>query len=77
MVPDHAPATKLSAIERLGAGVALAEIQQPSDVTFRLFDWNRVGTDGKPTACRVARPSRDAEANAITCRLALQRFRFR
>ena len=36
-----------------------------------------VGTAGKPTACRVPRPSRDAEANAITCRLAMQRFRFR
>ena len=39
--------------------------------------WLTVGTDGRPTACKVARPSRDAEANAITCRLALQRFRFR
>lgn len=36
-----------------------------------------VGTDGRPTACRVVRPSRDAEADAITCRLAQARFRFR
>ena len=36
-----------------------------------------VGTDGKPTACRVVRPSRDPDADAITCRLALARFRFR
>lgn len=36
-----------------------------------------VGTDGVPTACRVHRPSRDAQANEITCRLAMQRFRFR
>lgn len=39
--------------------------------------WLTVGTDGKPVSCRVARPSRDAEANAITCRLAMERFRFR
>lgn len=39
--------------------------------------WLTVGTDGKPSACKVARPSKDAEANAITCRLALERFRFR
>ncbi|MBA3054099.1 MAG: energy transducer TonB, partial [Sphingomonadales bacterium] len=39
--------------------------------------WLTVGTDGKPDACKVARPSKDAEANAITCRLALERFRFR
>lgn len=36
-----------------------------------------VGPDGRPTACRVVRPSRDAEADAITCRLAQARFRFR
>ncbi len=36
-----------------------------------------VGTDGKPRACRVHRPSRDEQANAITCRLAMQLFRFR
>jgi protein TonB len=39
--------------------------------------WLTVGTDGRPTDCKVARPSRDSEANAITCRLALERFRFR
>jgi protein TonB len=36
-----------------------------------------VGTDGRVKACRVHRPSRDGEADAITCRLATDRFRFR
>lgn len=36
-----------------------------------------VGTDGRVSACRVHQPSPDAEADAITCRLAMQRFRFR
>ena len=36
-----------------------------------------VGTDGNPTGCRVARASKDAQANAITCQLALRRFRFK
>ena len=36
-----------------------------------------VGTDGRPIGCRVARPSKDAQANAITCQLALTRFRFK
>lgn len=39
--------------------------------------WLTVGTDGKPSACKVARVSRDPEADAITCKLALARFRFR
>ena len=34
-------------VHAIGAGVALAEIQQPSDVTFRLFDWNRHDAHGR------------------------------
>jgi protein TonB len=36
-----------------------------------------VGTDGRVHACRVHKPSPDTEADAITCRLATDRFRFR
>lgn len=36
-----------------------------------------VGTDGRASNCRVVRPSPDAEADAVVCRLAEQRFRFR
>lgn len=36
-----------------------------------------VGTDGRVRSCRVHRPSRDREADQITCRLATDRFRFR
>lgn len=35
-------------VHALGAGLLVAEIQQSSDTTFRLFDWNRVGADGNP-----------------------------
>lgn len=30
------------------SGVLLAEVQQSSDVTYRIFDYNRPGLDGKP-----------------------------
>jgi len=36
-----------------------------------------VGTDGRAGNCRVVRPHPDHEADAIVCRLAEQRFRFR
>lgn len=36
-----------------------------------------VGTDGRVKGCRVHRPSRDPQADQITCRLASERFRFR
>ncbi len=29
-------------------GILLAEVQQSSDVTYRIFDYNRLGMDGKP-----------------------------
>jgi len=35
-------------VHAIGAGLLVAEIQQASDTTYRLFDWNRVGADGKP-----------------------------
>ncbi len=33
-------------VHALGAGLLIAEIQQASDTTFRLFDWNRVDAEG-------------------------------
>jgi mannose-6-phosphate isomerase len=35
-------------VHAIGEGVLVAEIQQSSDLTFRISDWGRVGTDGKP-----------------------------
>ena len=34
-------------IHAIGPGVTLAEIQQSSDVTYRLWDWNRKDNEGK------------------------------
>jgi mannose-6-phosphate isomerase len=35
-------------VHGVGGGVLLAEIQQTSDATFRLYDWDRRGAQGKP-----------------------------
>lgn len=35
-------------VHALGKGIIVAEIQQNSDTTYRLFDYNRPGLDGKP-----------------------------
>lgn len=40
-------------VHALGAGLVIAEIQQASDTTFRLFDWNRVGADGQPRPLHI------------------------
>ncbi len=40
----YIPAGRVHAI---GAGIMLAEIQQPSDVTYRIYDYDRLDADGK------------------------------
>jgi mannose-6-phosphate isomerase len=41
-------------VHAIGAGLVIFEIQQNSDTTFRVFDWNRLGLDGKPRDLHVA-----------------------
>jgi mannose-6-phosphate isomerase len=45
------PSGRLHAI---GAGFLIHEIQQNSDTTYRVFDWNRLGLDGQPRELHVA-----------------------
>lgn len=40
-------------VHAIGAGNIIFEIQQNSDTTYRVFDWNRVGLDGKPRDLHV------------------------
>jgi mannose-6-phosphate isomerase len=40
-------------IHAIGAGCLIVEIQQNSDTTYRVFDWNRVGMDGSPRTLHV------------------------
>jgi mannose-6-phosphate isomerase len=41
-------------VHALGGGNVIFEIQQNSDTTYRVFDWNRVGLDGKPRELHIA-----------------------
>jgi len=34
-------------VHAIGNGILLAEIQQTSDITYRIYDYNRKGTVGK------------------------------
>jgi len=42
-------------VHAIGDGALIYEVQQSSDTTFRLYDWNRVGADGKPRELHVAK----------------------
>ncbi|MCH5330001.1 MAG: mannose-6-phosphate isomerase [Alistipes sp.] len=41
-------------VHALGKGVEVVEIQQTSDVTYRIYDWDRTGADGKPRELHTA-----------------------
>jgi len=41
-------------VHAIGAGVLLAEIQQTSDVTYRIYDWDRTDASGKPREMHTA-----------------------
>ena len=55
-------------IHALGPGLVLYEVQQNSDLTYRLYDFGRLGTDGRPRelhieqAVQVARQAVQLEA---------------
>ncbi len=47
----HIPA---GTVHASGGGLIMAEVQQTSDATFRLFDWNRTGADGQRRPLHLA-----------------------
>ena len=50
-------------VHAIGAGNVIFEIQQNSDTTYRVFDWNRLGLDGKP---------RETARRTVACQHRLQ-----
>lgn len=42
-------------VHAIGEGCLLLEVQQNSDTTYRLYDWDRVGSDGPPRELHVAK----------------------
>ena len=40
-------------LHAIGPGLVILEVQQPSDYTYRVFDWERLGLDNKPRSLHV------------------------
>ncbi len=40
-------------IHSLGPGLRILEVQSNCDITYRLYDWGRTGTDGKPRELNI------------------------
>jgi mannose-6-phosphate isomerase len=65
------PSGRLHAI---GAGNVLFEIQQNSDTTYRVFDWNRMGLDGRPRELHVAQSLACIDFNDFEPRLIASQY---
>jgi mannose-6-phosphate isomerase len=52
-------------VHAIGAGLVLFEIQQNSDTTYRVFDWNRVGLDGQPRQLHIEQSLASIDFNDI------------
>ncbi len=53
-------------IHAIGAGCLILEVQQNSNTTYRLYDWERLGPDGKPRALHVEQALRAIRWNDPT-----------
>ncbi len=56
------PAGRIHAIK---SGVLLAEIQQSSDITYRIYDWHRKGLDGKYRNLHIEEACAVSDLNAV------------
>jgi len=61
-------------VHAIGAGLVIFEIQQNSDTTYRVFDWNRGGLDGKPRELHVAQSLASIDFNDFEPNLVETKF---
>ena len=56
-------------IHALGEGVVLLEVQQTSDTTYRIYDWGRLGLDGRPRDLHLPEARAVSEPPPVPCPL--------
>jgi mannose-6-phosphate isomerase len=61
-------------VHAIGSGLVIFEIQQNSDTTYRVFDWNRTGLDGKPRELHVAHSLASIDFNDFEPKLVETKF---
>jgi mannose-6-phosphate isomerase len=69
----YIPAGRVHAI---GAGVTLYETQQASDLTYRMFDWNRIGADGKPRPLHIEKAAEVLDYHALPANQSLEELTY-
>src|SRR5882757_3203184 len=76
-IPVHAGDTMFlpsGRVHAIGDGLVIFEIQQNSDTTYRVFDWNRMGLDGKPREMHVAQSLASIDFNDFEPKLVETKF---
>jgi mannose-6-phosphate isomerase len=61
-------------VHAIGDGLVIFEIQQNSDTTYRVFDWNRVGLDGKPRELHIPQSLASIDFNDFEPKLVETKF---
>jgi len=61
-------------VHAIGDGLVIFEIQQNSDTTYRVFDWNRVGLEGKPRELHIAQSLASIDFNDFEPELVQTKF---
>ncbi len=61
-------------VHAIGAGLVIFEIQQNSDTTYRVFDWNRTGLDGQSRELHVAQSLASIDFNDFEPALVQSKF---
>ena len=62
-------------VHAIGDGLVIFEIQQNSDTTYRVFDWNRVGLDGQPRELHLAQSLASIDFNDFEPKLVPAHYR--
>ena len=61
-------------VHAIGTGLVIFEIQQNSDTTYRVFDRNRTGLDGKPRELHIAQSLASIDFNDFEPKLVETKF---
>ena len=61
-------------VHAIGDGLVIFEIQQNSDTTYRVFDWNRTGLDGKPRELHIAQSLASIDFNDFEPKLVPSKY---
>ena len=53
-------------VHAIGAGLLIAEVQQSSNLTYRVYDYGRLGADGKPRPLHIDSVSNESFVSLLT-----------